>query len=171
MSTFFSKKHRSREDMDPEKRIVRIVFFSAVGAVFLMIIIALITFLLTVESKELTMVPDMRGMELENAIIRMQEKALYANVQLRFSDSMDDKGTIQSQDPKTGTLVKAGGRVLLKVSKGIAVEKLDNYVGMDINEVENHLKSLKTSYGQLLVLKKPYIYVFSNSFFMLFYTL
>lgn len=162
MSTFFSKKHKNNENMDPEKRVVRMIFFSAVGAVILMVIIALITFFLTVESKELTMVPDMRGMELANAIIRMQEKALYANVQLRFSDSMSDKGTILSQDPKPGTLVKAGGRVLLKVSKGIAVEKLDNYVGMDINEVENHLKSLKTSYGQLLVLKKPFIYVFSD---------
>ncbi len=164
MSAFFSKNRNTRNsrEIDPEKRTVRIIFLSAVGAVLLMLVIALITFLLTVQSKELTMVPDMRGMELANAIIRMQEKALYANVQLRFSDSMNDKGTVLEQDPKPGTLVKAGGRVLLKVSKGIAVEKLDNYVGMDVTEVENHLRSLKTSYGQLLVLKKPFIYVFND---------
>ncbi len=162
MSAFFSRKQRNSKNDDPEKKVVRMILFSSLGAVFLMIIIAIITFLLTVESKELTMIPDTRGMELANAIIKLQEKALYASVQLRYSDSMSDKGTILDQDPKPGTLVKAGARVLLKVSKGIAVEKLDNYVGMDIIEVENHLKSLTTSYGHLLKLKKPFTYVFSE---------
>ncbi len=162
MSAFFFRKRKTSGPVDEEKKLVRIILLSSLGSVALMIIIAVITFLLTVESKELTMVPDMRGMELANAIIRLQEKALYANVQLRFSDSMEDKGTVLAQDPKPGTLVKAGGRVLLKVSKGVAVEKLDNYVGMDINEVENRLRSLKTGYGQFLVLKKPFTYIYSD---------
>ncbi len=162
MSAFFSGKQKKTQSTDQEKRILRLILVSALGAVALMIIIASITFILTVKSKELTMVPDTRGMDLANAIIKLQEKALYAEVQLRYSDSMSDKGTILGQNPRPGTLVKAGARVLLKVSKGVAIEKLENYVGMDITEVENHLKSLTTRYGQLLTLKKPYTYVNSG---------
>ncbi len=162
MSAFFSKKQKNFQNPDQDKKILHLILFSALGAVALMIIIAAITFILTVKSKELTMVPDTRGMELASAIIKLQEKALYAGVQLRYSDSMSDKGTVLGQNPRPGTLVKAGARVMLKVSKGIAVEKLANYVGMDITEVENHLKSLTSRYGQLLVLKKPYTYINSG---------
>jgi len=159
MSAFFSRKQKHLHSTDPEKRVVRIILFSALGAVILMILIAAITFVLTVKSKELTMVPDTRGMELENAMLKLQDKALYARIQLRYSDSMKDKGVVLGQNPRPGTLVKAGARVLLKVSKGVAIEKLDNYVGMDITEVENHLKNLTTNYGQLLTVKKPYDYI------------
>ncbi len=162
MSAFFPKKRKKLKSTDPDKKILRLILFSAIGAVVFMIIIASITFILTIKSKELTMVPDTRGMELANAIIKLQEKALYARVQLHYSDSMSDKGTVLGQNPRPGTLVKAGARVLLKVSKGVAVEKLANYVGMDITEVENRLKSMTTPYGQLLKLKKPYTYVHNS---------
>lgn len=159
MSAFFTRKQKYLHNTDPEKRIVRTILFSALGAVMLMVLIASITFVLTVKSKELTMVPDTRGMELENAMLKLQDKALYARIQLRYSDSMKDKGVVLGQSPRPGTLVKAGARVLLKVSKGVAIEKLDNYVGMDITTVENHLKNLTTNYGQLLTVKKPYDYI------------
>jgi beta-lactam-binding protein with PASTA domain len=108
------------------------------------------------------MVPDVKGMELANAIIELQDKGLYAGVQLRYSQKLSEKGTVIGQEPSPGSIVKAKSRVSLKVSKGAAVEKLDNYVGWNIEELEAHLKSLESVYGPLLKLKKPYIRVYDE---------
>ena len=164
MANLFKGFSRNKivESSDPEKKLFNTLIFAALGSVALMLVIALITFLITIESKELTMVPDMKGLDLANAIMNLQDRALFAEVQQRYSSNMSDKGTILGQDPKQGTLVKAGTRVLLKVSKGASVEKLEDYTGWGLIELENHLKSLVTSYGPLLKLNKPYIYVYNE---------
>lgn len=164
MGTFFKGFNRKKiTEPDPEKKFLNMIIYSSLGAVFLMLVIALVTFVITLDSKELTMVPDMKGIDLANAIIDLQDRALFAEVQLRYSSNMSDKGTILGQSPKKGTLVKAGTRVLLKVSKGTSIEELQDYIGWDLIELENHLKSLVTSYGPLLKLKKPYIYIYNDA--------
>ncbi len=165
MSKIFKRFSKSKvsESPNPEKKFLNQVIYSSLGAIALMLIIAISTFLITIDSKELTMVPDMVGIDLANAIIDLQDRSLYAKVQQRYSSDMSDKGTVLGQDPKQGTLVKAGTRVLLKVSKGASVEKLENYIGWSLIELENHLKSLVTNYGPLLNLKKPYIYIYDDS--------
>ncbi len=164
MGSFFkgiSKKRR--KDPDPDRKFINMILYFSLGAVALMVVIAIVTFLITLDSKELTMVPDLKGMDLANAVIDLQEKAMYAEVQLRYSGSMSDKGTVLGQEPKQGTLVKAGTRILLKVSKGSSVEKIEDYTGWNVIELENHLKSLVTSYGPLLKLNKPFIYVYNDA--------
>lgn len=156
------KKDRKQRERDPETRYFRFLLLFSLATLALAALAALITFIVTLDAKEETMVPDMAGMPLENAILALQEKALYGTIQLRYSNSLSDKGTILDQDPGPGTFVKAGSQVLLRVSKGRAVEKLDNYTGWNINELESHLKSMETVYGPLLRLKKPYIRVFSE---------
>jgi eukaryotic-like serine/threonine-protein kinase len=157
------KKSRITNYADPEKKNFNILIYSSLGSIALMFVIALVTFLITLNSKELTMVPDMKGLDLANAVIDLQDRALYAEVQQRYSSNMADKGTVLGQDPQQGTLVKAGTRVLLKVSKGSSVEKLEDYTGWGLIELENHLKSLVTSYGPLLKLNKPYIYIYNDA--------
>lgn len=147
---------------DPEKRYLRFLLLFALFTILFTTLVAGISFVLTLDAKEETLVPQLEGMPLENAMLALQEKALNARVQLRYSNSLSDKGVILGQDPGPDTLVKAGSNVMLWVSKGKAVEKLDNYVGMNINDVESTLKSLETVYGPLLRLKKPFIRVFSD---------
>jgi eukaryotic-like serine/threonine-protein kinase len=165
MANLFKGLSRNKisETPNPEKKFFNLIIYASLGSIALMLIIALITFLVTIESKELTMVPDMKGLDLANAIIDLQDRALFAEVQQRYSSKMTDKGTILGQDPKQGTLVKAGTRVLLKVSKGASVETLEDYTGWGLIELENHLKSLVTSYGPLLKLNQPYVYVYDES--------
>jgi len=165
MLNFFKGFNRKKinDSTDPEKKLLDYIIYSAIGSVVLMLVIALVTFLITIDSKELTMVPDMRGMDLANAVIDLQDRALFAEVQQRYSNDMADKGTVLAQDPKQGTLVKAGTRILLKVSKGASVENIEDYTGWGLIELENHLKSLVTSYGPLLKLNKPYIYIYDES--------
>jgi beta-lactam-binding protein with PASTA domain len=148
---------------DSESRLLRLIFFFALGTIVLAAVAGLITFLLTLEGSEETMVPDVQGMELANAIIELQDKGLYAGVQLRYSQKLSEKGTVIGQEPTPGSIVNAKSRVSLKVSKGAAVEKLDNYVGWKVEELEAHLKSLESVYGPLLKLKKPYIRVYDEA--------
>jgi len=148
---------------ETEKRFLRIIVFFSLGTLAVAVVAGIIAFVLTLEETEETMVPDVEGMELSNAVIELQDKGLYAEVQLRYSERLSDKGTVLGQEPKSGSVVKANSEVLLRVSKGAAVEKLDNYVGWNISELEAHLKSLESVYGPLLRLKKPYIRVYDES--------
>lgn len=156
------KKERGGEPGDPEQRYMRFLLIFCVSAVAFMVLVAGVTFILTLDAKEETMVPDLKGMPLENAMLALQEKLLYAGIQLRYSSALSDKGTILGQDPGPGTFVKAGTRVMLRVSRGRAVEKLDDYIGWSVSELESHLKGMETVYGPLLRLKKPFVRVFSD---------
>jgi len=154
-----SKSGYPPQSGDPQKKFFRMVLFFPLGTIAVALLAAVLTFILTLEGEEETMVPSLKGMELPNAVIELQDKGLYATVQLRFSDRFSDRGTVLEQEPLPGVVVKAKSEVLLRVSKGAAVEKLDNYVGWNIQELESHLKSLESALGPFLKLKKPYIRV------------
>ena len=148
---------------DPDKRFYRTFMVFAFGTIIIMVIAGFTTFFLTLKGVEQTMVPDVSGIEIENALVELEEKALYPSVQLRYTQNIEDKGLVVEQDPAPGTSVRAGSRVVLKVSKGSAVEKLDDYVGWNINDLEAHIKSMVSIYGPLLSIKKPVVRIFDNS--------
>ncbi len=148
---------------DPDKRFYRTFMVFAVGTIIIMFIAGLATFFLTLQGVEQTMVPDVTGMEIENALVDLEEKALYSSVQLRYTQNIEDKGLVVGQDPEPGTSVRAGTRVILKVSKGSAVEKLDDYIGWNVDDLEAHIKSMVSIYGPLLSVKKPITRVYDSS--------
>ncbi|MDC7227415.1 MAG: PASTA domain-containing protein [Spirochaetales bacterium] len=148
---------------DPDRRFYRTFMVFAIGTIIIMIIAGLTTFFLSLKGVEQTMVPDITGIEIENALVELEEKALYSSVQLRYTQNIEDKGLVVGQDPAPGTSVRAGSRVVLKVSKGSAVEKLDDYVGWNINDLEAHIKSMVSIYGPLLSIKEPVTRVYDNA--------
>ncbi len=156
-------KGPSKKPQSQENKFFRMLLYFSLGTLGVALLAAVVTFIIALEGHEETMVPDVRGMELANAIIELQDKGLYGRVQLRYSNRLSDKGTVLGQEPISGAVVKAKSEVLLRVSKGAAVEKLDNYVGWNINELETHLKSLESVYGPLLQIKEPYIRVYDES--------
>lgn len=147
----------------PEKRYFKTIVLLSIGIILLAVVAGGITFFLTLDSEELTMVPDLEGMELENALLSLEERALFPKIQLRYSNDPSEKGTIIGQEPMAGTSLKAGSRILLKVSKGSAIERLDDFVGWNLDDLEAHLKSLVTIYGPLLSIEKPVISVYDDS--------
>ena len=157
------KKFGHLRSRDPETKLLRTIIFISLGTISVALLAGILTFILTLEGEEEVMIPDVQGMELANAIIDLQDKGVYATVQLRYSEKLSDKGTVIGQNPEAGSVVKAKSEVLLRVSKGAAVERLDNYVGWNIGELESHLKSLESVLGPILKLKKPYVRVFDNS--------
>jgi beta-lactam-binding protein with PASTA domain len=138
----------------------------ALGLIVFVGIIALTVFFIAVRGAEQTMVPDVRGKDLTEALLELQVKELYPRIQLRYSQSAYDKGLILEQNPLGGTIVKAGRRIRLVVSQGVVINTVENYTGRNIDEVRMDLRTLFASTGNisaqpLLSLKEPFMYQFS----------
>lgn len=146
-----------------DKEHYRIIAYGLGAVIALMLVAGLSAFLLSLRGAEQTMVPDVKSMELAQALVKLQEKELYPRVSLRFTDNPLEQGTIVEQSPAAGTIVKAGRRIALTVSRGAVVSKVENFVGQDINEAKIHLQSLFAGSKPLLTVKDPPVYVFDKS--------
>ena len=160
--TWISKLSPNNEE-DPGKRYFKFTVFFSIGIIVVMVTASLIAFFLTIEGEEQTLVPDVRGLELENAMIELQQKGLVGYVQLRVSPNPADKGSVLNQDPGPGTLVKVGRKIELRVSKGPVIDEVENFVGLNLSEVELQLQSMSTIYGAILKIKMPVMEVYSDS--------
>ncbi len=112
---------------------------------FLVTILACVAvFFANLRGEEQVMVPNVKGKSLTNALLEMQEKELYPKIQLRYSDNMADAGTILEQEPEAGAIVKAYRRVSLTVSRGVAMDYIDDYRGKNIEQI---LPTLQAIFG------------------------
>jgi beta-lactam-binding protein with PASTA domain len=144
---------------------LRLFISMAAGLLVFVGIIAVIIFFIAVRGAEQTMVPDVRGKELTEALLELQAKELYPRIQLRYSQSARERGLILEQEPKAGTIVKAGRRIRLVVSQGVVVSSVGNYIGRNVDEVRMDIQALIASGGNpalpLLTLKEPFMYAYS----------
>lgn len=146
----------------PDPSTSRFVILASVALILLMFLVGAVAFFIGLHGRERTMVPDLRGKDLGQALVEMQEKQLYPRVQLRY-DRPDTRGLILEQNPHAGAIVKAGKRISLVVSRGAVVSKVENFVGQDLNVVRIHLQSLFTGSAQpLLIIRDPPIYVYDQ---------
>jgi beta-lactam-binding protein with PASTA domain len=143
---------------------LRLFISLTIGLIIFVGIIAISVFFIAVRGTEQTMVPEVRGKDLTEALLELQTKELYPRIQLRYSQSIHDKGKILEQEPAGGTIVKAGRRIRLVVSQGVVLDRVENYVGRNINEVRVDLQTLFASMDQpLLSLKEPFMYENSSA--------
>ncbi|MDR1239361.1 MAG: PASTA domain-containing protein [Treponema sp.] len=144
---------------------LRLFITMAIGLLAFVGVIAVAIFFIAVRGAEQTMVPNLQGRELTEALLELQEKELYPRIQLRYSQSSLDRGLVLEQDPRGGTIVKAGRRVRLVVSQGAVVSSVGNYIGRNVDEVRMDIQALFTSGGNpglpLLSLKEPFMYEYS----------
>jgi len=143
---------------------LRLFIFSVAGLVIFVGIIAVSVFFIAVRGEEQTMVPDVVGKELTQALLELQVKELYPRILLRFSQTSKDRGLILEQDPRPGTIVKAGRRVRLVVSQGVILNKVDNYISRNIDEVRMDVQTINASTGgnYLFSINEPVMYEFSS---------
>lgn len=153
-----------RQDRAEERRF-KITVLLVAGAVLTMIFVALVVFLLTIKGPEQVLVPDAVGGEgrrfdLLNAMVRLQEKGLYARVQLRHSSTLP-QGTVIDQRPRAGSVVKVGRRIVLTVSKGPVVGQVGSYVNKDVAAVRVELQSLfAADEEQIIRIREPIMFVY-----------
>jgi len=146
-----------------EKNSLKLFIVMAAALLVLVGVIATAIFFIAVRGGEQTLVPELRGKELADALLEMQVKELYPRIQLRYSQSAKDKGQILEQDPAAGTIVKAGRRIRLVVSQGVIVNRVENYIGRNVEDVRMDIQTLAASSGsQLLSLQEPLMYDFSG---------
>ena len=154
-------------DMDAVESYVAARLRSFIAAAVVLIVftalIAVVVFFVALRGAEQTMVPDVKGQELTAALLELQAKELYPRIQLRYSDSVSDRGNVLAQEPSPGNIVKAGRRIKLVVSRGAVVDKVENYVGQNLDDVKMHLQTMfSTSAKPLLSLREPPMYRFST---------
>nr|WP_303933547.1 PASTA domain-containing protein [Treponema denticola] len=139
-----------------------IVITSLVMLVFF-IIVSTIVFFMSVKTADQVLVPNIEGEKFEDAVLKLQVKELYPRLQLRFSDNPEDAGKVLEQSPPAGTIVKAGKRINITVSSGAVLDRVENYVGKTLSEVQQHFASLFTSgRKQLISIKEPIMYKASS---------
>ena len=134
----------------------------AVGLVVFVGIVALAVFFVVLRGEEQTLVPEVRGKELTQALLELQVKELYPRIHLRYSQSSRERGIILEQEPLPGTIVKAGRRIRLVVSQGVVLNRVENYIGRNIDEVRMDLLTMGAALeSPLLTLREPYTYDYS----------
>lgn len=132
--------------------------------VMLIVFIAVSTlvFFISLKSAEQVMVPNVVGKDLPEALLDLQARELYPRIQLRYSQKADEKGLILEQDPSPGAIVKGGKRIELVVSQGTVIDTVQNYIGENIEDVQNRIRELFTSGSrQYIQIKQPYLTKYS----------
>lgn len=119
-----------------------VLFLTMLLTLLVMVGTCLAVFFASVKGEEQVMVPNVIGKTLTNALFDMQKKELYPRIALKYSELPGDEGTILAQDPAPGSIVKAYRRIDLTVSRGVAFDTMENYVGKNIDEVQTRLKTL-----------------------------
>jgi len=143
---------------------LRVFIMLVAGLVVFTGLIAITVFFIAVKGEEKTMVPDVIGKELTEALLELQVKELYPRLQLRYSQSSRDRGTILEQEPKPGQFVKAGRRIRLIVSQGVVVNRVENFVSRNIDEIRLEIQTINATAGglPLLSIKEPIMYQYSS---------
>ncbi len=126
--------------------------------VFLTGVAALAAFFLSVRSPEEVLVPNVVGKDLSLALQEMQVKELYPKIQLQYSNTNEDEGLILDQSPAAGSIVKAGKRITLTVSQGAVLDRIGNYIGMNIEDLRAELQTLFSSASPMIRIPEEIMY-------------
>ncbi|MDY5785605.1 Stk1 family PASTA domain-containing Ser/Thr kinase [Corynebacterium sp.] len=93
--------------------------------------------------RELTDVPDVTGLNPQDAAAALADADLELNTQLRSEFSEDvPEGDIISQNPAAGSQLSKGSQVSVVVSKGHERVTVPSLVGMDVNQASAMLTSM-----------------------------
>lgn len=131
------------------------VVFMLILSFLVMVASAVAVFFAFVHGPEQVMVPNVMEKSWAEALIEMQKKELYAKIQFKYSEEPGSRGTVIAQDPKPGAIVKAYRRVILTVSRGEQIERMDKYDGRNIDEVMDELKLVFAGESSLVKVADP----------------
>ncbi len=157
----FARKVLPNAEDSAETRSLKLTIFLFVGIIGLMLVIGGVTFSIAVRGQDETLVPNLEGKDVLDALTDLQSKELYPDIQTQYSTRYD-RNIVISQRPAAGTLVKAGKRVTLRVSRGPVIDKVENYVGMTLDDVKIHLQTLFATHSPNLIIKDPILYRYES---------
>lgn len=142
----------------------KVIFFTSLFMFIVVVLSAIIVFFVALKPADQVMMPNVVGKELNVALLELQAKELNSRIQLRYSDNPDDEGLVLEQKPAPGAIVKAGRKIHLVISNGAVMNKIENYIGKNVDEVKQDLQVLFTSGSKyLVVVHEPYMYKFNSA--------
>ena len=142
---------------------LRLFISFTIGLLVFVGLIALSVFFIVIRGKEEVTVPDVTGKELAQALIELQDKELYPRISLRSTSDGEEKGLIIEQNPAAGTRVKAERRIEIVISSGMALDKMGNFLGKNINDVRLELQSFNNSSAEIkITIREPFMYQYAN---------
>ncbi len=119
------------------------IFIAFTGGIFIVgfVIASYIIMPIYVRASREVEVPDICGLEFENARQILNERNIPPEIDIeRYSDGIPS-GIVISQRPAPGRIVKQGSKVFLTVSKGVERLRIPYLIGLDINQANNILVS------------------------------
>jgi beta-lactam-binding protein with PASTA domain len=137
----------------------RVFFFICLGFLIFSALLSTAVFFLSVRGAEQVLVPDVTGKDLTAALLDLQAKELYPQIQLRYSGSAAEKGMILEQNPQPGTIVKAGRRIRLVISQGMRLAAVENFTDRMLEDVRLEIeRTADTDFAALVTLAEPVLY-------------
>lgn len=109
---------------------------TVIAAILLMAFITCAVFFIRVKGEEQTLVPNVVGIQLEDAIVELQVKQLYPKIKLRYTDDGIEKGVVLEQSPSARAMVKGYSIVTLTVSRGPVQATVEDYVGKNVVDLK-----------------------------------
>lgn len=162
---FFKKIQEKLIDLKKAEAVFEInwKFFLVTIISFIIItgIAAVAIFFFVVKSPEQVLVPNVVGKQLTDALQEMQVKELYPQIQMRYSDTNEEEGLVLDQSPSGGAIAKAGRRIDLVVSQGAILDRVGDYVGMDVEELRGQLNTLFAS-SSIPMIEIPDVIMYKN---------
>ena len=144
-----SEKNRAKEteieEMEKEKKSNKVLWISATIIALVVIIGALlIMFLPGLKKVPDIQVPDVKNMELQDAIRELEKLGFEVETEEQFHEEIKE-GNVIKTNPTIGRTVKKGTVITVTVSKGLEGFLAENYVGKQYDVVEAALtaKGLK----------------------------
>lgn len=176
MKNFFAEllkkiKGEPQRELTPEEAAIREkiekefyikTVWAIIGSAIFFVFIFAIVFFVNVDGKEDTKVPNLEGLKLSEAIIKLQERALYPKLSVKKS-SPSEKGLILNQDISPGSVVKAGRLIGITVSLGGVLDTVGSYEGQTIEAARAELQKIfaASSAEPVLIIGEP-VYVKSD---------
>ena len=127
---------------DNETRLFKRTVFTILGMIGIMAFSGIAFFFIGLTGREETMVPDLIGLEVVNAVEELNRKDLYPTIITQYTGNPKERNTVISQDPPPGLLAKAGRRITLRVSLGSQVDKVEDYRNQKLTDVRISLRKL-----------------------------
>ena len=138
----------------------KVVSYTVLTVIALCILLSSILFSALFEERETVSVPNVVGMTLDEAMETMQNHFLRVKINRVNTEDLTEKGVVVSQTKTPGSVVKVDYTVVLNVGKGPVSDKITDFSGWDIDDVEPFLKA----YQSQLTLLYPLSYVVNNHF-------
>ncbi|OJH15790.1 hypothetical protein ER70_00680, partial [Borreliella bissettiae] len=141
-----SDKNCNNEMLILPKTTIKALFLVIFGS----LIVSFAIFFMVLENNEITVVPNLYSLTIEDAVVELQRKELIPYIEFKFSSSALDKGKVIDQGPKPGTVLRHGNKVIIFISKGAIINRVDNFIGKNIDDVIINLNANSFDNSKLL---------------------